>query len=342
MNPKTIRHLFFSFLSAGFCLVFLVAATPEKESAGELYDRMVAVINARPITLYDVKRTQSEPDLLPMFLGLPPDLPVERSGTWAEERTINDELALDAARSLGVDATEEVAENRLRDLRVRNGWDEERYRFALDQFGFANHESAVRAFQRGMGLAQIIRIKVGSRVNVDEKEIEEQMRRLYADGEETEVHLRQIFMAVPMIVRPSVELEIHQFMMWLHGSLERGEISFEEAAKKYSQSAEAAQGGSLGWTRRGTFQFDAQAFEMKPGHVSKVVRSFMGFHILQVKEKRRVKLDSPDRVRRAISEKMYQVRFMRELEKWYESLRNTSVVRVPPFEPLFGEPPHSS
>jgi len=143
-------------------------------------------------------------------------------------------------------------------------------------------------------------------------------------------------------VRPSVELEIHQFMVWLQGALNRGELNFEDAAKKYSQSAESAQGGSLGWTRRGTFQFDSEAFDMKPGAISQVVRSFMGFHILQVTEIREVKLDNPERVRRAISEKMYQIRFLRELEKWYEGLRTISVVRVPPFTPLFGVNPPSS
>ena len=325
----------------GFVFV-LTGAAPREKEAGALYDRIVAVINGRPVTLYDIKRTEAEPDLLPMFLGLAPQNPVARTESWAQDRTINDELALDAARNLGVDAASDMAESRLRDLRSRNGWDEERYQFALEQFGFSDHDAAVRSFQRGMGLAQIIRIKVGSRVNVDEKEIEEQIRRLYADGQEKEVNLRQIFMAVPMIVRPSVELEIYQFMLWLQGALERGELTFEEAAKKYSQSAESAQGGSLGWTRRGTFQFDGQAFDMKPGAVSQVVRSFMGFHILQVTEIRKVDLDSPERVRRAISEKMYQTRFLRELEKWFEGLRTTSVVRVPPFVPLFGSTPPSS
>jgi len=320
----------------------LTGAAPQEKKAGELYDRMVAVINGRPVTLYDIKRTQAEPDLLPMFLGLAPQIPAVRTESWAQERTINDELALDAARNLGVDAASDMAESRLRDLRSRNGWDEERYQFALEQFGFSDHDAAVRSFQRGMGLAQIIRIKVGSRVNVDDKEIEEQIRRLYADGQEKEVNLRQVFMAVPMIVRPSVELEIHQFMVWLQGALNRGELNFEDAAKKYSQSAESAQGGSLGWTRRGTFQFDSEAFDMKPGAISQVVRSFMGFHILQVTEIREVKLDNPERVRRAISEKMYQIRFLRELEKWYEGLRTISVVRVPPFTPLFGVNPPSS
>ena len=149
-------------------------------------------------------------------------------------------------------------------------------------------------------------------------------------------------MQVPMIVRPSVELEMYQFMLGLQGDLSRGAITFEDAARQYSQSGEGAQGGLLGWTRRGTYQFDAAAFDLKPGTVSKVVRSFMGFHILRVTDTRSAELNSPERARRAIEDKLRRERFIREMEKWYEVLRANSVVRVPPFEPLFDVPPPSS
>ncbi|HUL02993.1 MAG TPA: peptidylprolyl isomerase [Gemmatimonadales bacterium] len=67
-------------------------------------------------------------------------------------------------------------------------------------------------------------------------------------------------------------------------ALRRG-ANFAELAKTFSaDTASRAQGGELGWFRRGVMvkSFEDVAFRLKPGEISDVVPSPFGFHIIQV------------------------------------------------------------
>jgi len=64
-----------------------------------------------------------------------------------------------------------------------------------------------------------------------------------------------------------------------------GGATFADVAKKYSaDSVSRAQGGVLGWFRRGVMvkEFEDVAFRLRPGAISDVVRTEFGFHIIQV------------------------------------------------------------
>ncbi len=64
---------------------------------------------------------------------------------------------------------------------------------------------------------------------------------------------------------------------------------FAEMAKKYSEDpGSASAGGDLGWVGKGVFypEFEAAAFALKPGELSNVVESPVGFHIIQMIERR--------------------------------------------------------
>jgi peptidyl-prolyl cis-trans isomerase SurA len=66
--------------------------------------------------------------------------------------------------------------------------------------------------------------------------------------------------------------------------LRRG-ADFATAAKRFSDdSGSAAQGGELGWFRRGVMvkEFEDMAFHLRPGEISPVVETPFGFHIIKV------------------------------------------------------------
>lgn len=67
-----------------------------------------------------------------------------------------------------------------------------------------------------------------------------------------------------------------------------GELTFEEAAKKYSQDGSRQGGGDLGWTKRGKFvpEFEAAAYNLEPGTMSGVVKSQFGYHLIKMQERR--------------------------------------------------------
>lgn len=69
----------------------------------------------------------------------------------------------------------------------------------------------------------------------------------------------------------------------------KGGGDFAEFAKKYSEDpGSAAQGGDLGFVKRGVFypEFESAAYALKEKQLSEVIESPVGFHIIQLLERR--------------------------------------------------------
>jgi peptidyl-prolyl cis-trans isomerase C len=59
--------------------------------------------------------------------------------------------------------------------------------------------------------------------------------------------------------------------------------AFEDVAKQISTCPSKKNGGSLGWFGRGQMvkEFEVAAFSLKPGEISKPVKSQFGWHIIK-------------------------------------------------------------
>jgi len=85
-----------------------------------------------------------------------------------------------------------------------------------------------------------------------------------------------------------VKKKARDFAQTLLDSIKHG-ASFDSLARKYSDDpGSRAQGGDLGWVKRGVFYpaFEAAAFRLQKGEISKVVESPVGFHIIQMIDRR--------------------------------------------------------
>lgn len=71
--------------------------------------------------------------------------------------------------------------------------------------------------------------------------------------------------------------------------IERGELTFEEAAKAYSQDrATAPYGGSLGWHKKGNLlpEYESAALQMNVGEL-KIIQSQLGMHLIYLEDRRK-------------------------------------------------------
>lgn len=87
---------------------------------------------------------------------------------------------------------------------------------------------------------------------------------------------------------PEVKEKYRKIAEDILDSIKHG-ADFAAMAKKYSDDpGSASQGGDLGFVKRGVFypEFEAAAFALKPGEISDVVESPVGFHIIQLLERR--------------------------------------------------------
>ena len=79
-----------------------------------------------------------------------------------------------------------------------------------------------------------------------------------------------------------------QFAKAILDSIKDGS-DFAELAKKYSEDpGSAVQGGDLGFVKRGVFypEFEAVAYSLEPNQISDIVESPVGYHIIQLLERR--------------------------------------------------------
>ena len=70
----------------------------------------------------------------------------------------------------------------------------------------------------------------------------------------------------------------------IRDSIESGEASFAEMARKYSDDQSASSGGDLGWFSQGSMveAFEDTAFNAEPGSLVGPIRSEFGYHLIKV------------------------------------------------------------
>ncbi len=111
-------------------------------------------------------------------------------------------------------------------------------------------------------------------------------------------------------------------------------ISFEDAAKKYSDDKGSAEkGGDLGFFERRSMvlPFDETAFNMKPGDISNIVKTKFGFHIIKFIEEQPMPSfeESKAELKNMYKNSLYTAKYdslIAELKVKYNYNKNTSAI----------------
>jgi len=112
----------------------------------------------------------------------------------------------------------------------------------------------------------------------------------------------------------------------------RGGAAFDEVARKSSDGPTAAQGGDLGYFKRGTLarELEDRAFAMKPGGIGDVVRTKQGFLILKVSEHEQAGVPPLKDVEPQIADQLYFQKLQPALRVYLTKLREDAYIDVRP------------
>lgn len=113
----------------------------------------------------------------------------------------------------------------------------------------------------------------------------------------------------------------------IRAQIAAGQLSFEEAARQFSQDGSAAGGGDLGWANPGQFvpEFESVMDDLNPGDISVPTPSRFGVHLIQVVERREVEITEAQRrawVRNVLREQKEEEAY----EEWARDLRARAFV----------------
>ncbi|MBZ0258325.1 peptidylprolyl isomerase, partial [bacterium] len=112
--------------------------------------------------------------------------------------------------------------------------------------------------------------------------------------------------------------------------IESGDISFADAAKKYSKGPSGPNGGDLGWFGRGQMvkPFEETAFGMKKGDMSQIVETKFGYHLIKLDDRREEGKQPYDEAKEKISAFLKNSETQENVQKYIESLEKDAKIET--------------
>ncbi len=317
-----------------FLLMFLfcVSVPAFAEGARQLLDQVVAIVNDDPIT-------QSELDMIlrPVY----EDYKSQYTGealmsalTDAKRKVLNqlieDKLVYQEAKNQKIEPDVQEVEEMLADFKKKFKSDDE-LEDTLSKEGMSL--SALRdRLERQSVIRSLQEREVRAKVVVSPLEVE-QFYQEHADqfASEGTVRVRSLTIKKSEEARAKglTDEGAKKKIDNLKLRVEKGE-DFNTLAQQHSEDTAAKNGGLTNWIKPGEMipEINQVIFSLKPGQVSNVIETPMGYHIFRVEEKREKFQKSLEEARPLIYQKIFQEKSMKRFQEWMESLKRTAYISI--------------
>lgn len=248
---------------------------------GELLDRVVAVVNDGIVTQseLDERMAQTIADLRRNNTPLPPDDVLRRA---VLDRLVMDEIQWQEAQQTGIEITDEMVGNQLRQIAESNNMtlDQLPDQMARQGIHYATFREELR---EELARQQLRRREVRNRVYISPRELEQHMARMARlPDEQAEYNYAHILIALPI---DATQEQVDALAKRADEVYERAATEdFSQLAITYSSSQSALEGGQMGWVPGSNLPPSlAEAIvALKPGQVAKPVANANGFHIVKL------------------------------------------------------------
>lgn len=278
-------------LSKTWILLFLVglmSQTPLAWSAKEtqLLDRVVAVVNDDIILKSDLEKGMKKA----MREMRSRNIQLNDRDELAEkvlDGLILERIQLQRSEQLGLKISDDELFQQVLAIAKQNNITAAQLRDELNRTepnGFENFREGIR---QELLFQKLRDSEVLSKTQVTESEITNFIQRQSLMQNYSEFRLSHMMISLPKSATPAERKASRKKAEDLLHRLKQGE-NFSQLAVRYSEGQNALQGGDLGWLKADqlpTF-FMNEVEGMQVGDISPIVRSAIGFHIIQLKDKR--------------------------------------------------------
>jgi peptidyl-prolyl cis-trans isomerase SurA len=278
-----------NYLGMAACLLGLsMSAAAWAEPLVKALDHIVAVVNDEVVSQsaleHEVRLFREELSRQGGNVRLPsPDILRKQ----VLDRLILQRLQLQLAEQTGIRADDNEVNEALGSIAQQNSVSLVQLRELLEKDGYDFSEFRENVRQE-LVLRRLRQRQTAKSVNVTEREIDEFLSNQSQQGNISEqYHLLHILIAVPDEAVPDVIEERRKKAESVLQQLRQG-ADFRETAMAVSDSAQALEGGDLGWRESGELPvlFAQAARAMKAGEIQGPLRNPGGFHILKLEDKR--------------------------------------------------------
>lgn len=309
--------------------VALAAAAPAAQR--QVVDRVAATINGEVVTLSELtERAGAEwARVVRMEPGKERDQARVAALRRAFDVVVAERLLMEQAKALQLEVTDAQVDAAINDIKTRNHFDDAQLEQALSEQGLTPAEFRGQ-IRRELETYQVLQYKVRGRVKLSDDDVRNYYQTHPQEfGGEPEVHVRHIFLPLPEDAPPAEEQKARAHAEKVLARIRGGE-DFAKVAREVSKGPSAADGGDLGWLRRGTVQkaLEDVAFQLEPGQVSGVVRAGPGLHVVKVEERRTGGGKKFEEVAEEIRARLFEEQVGTYRQQYIDELRRDALVDV--------------
>lgn len=251
-------------------------------------ERIAAVVNDEIISLSDLE-ARVRLAIVSSGLSDSPDAR-QRLAPQVLRTLIDEHLQMQEARRANISVTDKEIEEALGRVAEQN-------RMGTEQLvGMLNSNSIPVSTLRtqiraSIAWSKLVQRRLRPSVEIGDDEVDQVLQRIQANAGKPEYLVAQIFLSVD---RPDQDEEVRRLADRLVEQISQG-ASFPAVARQFSQSADAATGGDIGWVQPGQLpsELDDRLTEMRAGQLSRPIRSVSGYHILLLREQRTIMAGNP-------------------------------------------------
>jgi len=314
-----------------FIVIFVFSILPASSSSANVVDRIVAVVNDDIITLSELNR-----DIEAFIKRIEKTSEVADRESVAKQlrmtvlrELINQKLIEQEAKKLGIVASDKDIDEAIRNIIAQKKISIKALQEAIAREGgaFDEYKEEIRRHLTKMNL---LGREIKNKVTVSREEIGNYYREHRDDYEGKEaVRINQILIIVPRDSNAEVKKERRILAGETLKRLKSGE-SFRLLAVEVSQGPAAKAGGDLGYIEKGMMLpgVDEVAFALEKGEISEIIESPIGFHIIQVIDKRGAGIKPIESVREEIIGKIGSVKVEKKFQEWLKKQREKSLIEI--------------
>ncbi|MDP1698697.1 MAG: peptidylprolyl isomerase [Xanthomonadaceae bacterium] len=249
----------------------------------EPIEGIAAVVDEEVILSSELQRATN--NFLAQFAGnqqqLPPRNVLERQ---ILDRLVLSRLQIERANAMGIRISDAELDQAVQSVAANNRITIDQLRSQLASEGL-NFDQFRRDLRNEILIQRLRQRIVQGRVAVSDTEIE---LALAAQGNNRELHLAHILVALPDGATPEQVTTAKSKIEGVKALIDKGEMDFTAAAIRYSDAPNALQGGDLEWRGQNEIPnlFTNVVAAMQPGDVSDPIRGPTGFQLIQLIETR--------------------------------------------------------
>ncbi len=296
-------------------------------SAGQVQDRIVAIVNSDLIMHSDMKRelAPGREQIQKEYRGEALAHRLRTVEYMALTSMIERKLQLQEAKAKGIEVSGQEVRQTLQQMKQQGE--------TIDETNPAN----LKNIQEQLILLKVVDKEVRSGVMVADSDI-----KRYFQGHHDRFALPEEYTLSQILLRPRSPddtFDAKAKAADITALLKRGE-PFEDLALQFSDGPNASRGGRLGLVRQGELLpgIERAIAKLVPGGISDTIETSEGFHIVRLEDKQPKQFRSYEAVRAEIQGLVFQQKSEDVFQAWLEELKNKAYIEIK-FESALSGPP---